>query len=141
MIDALFGDLGDILAAVAGTDVFSANYIDLGSIASKSRFTEHALAPELRAVFSNSAAALAAIDSYTPFIYHDTASGFATNNSKALVGDTTALGLAAGTLITMRVPIHTHRYIELGVTPVSTGVFTAVTISGWFEFGVQPTVI
>jgi hypothetical protein len=136
MTDALFGSLGACSGATKTTTVYSTNYLDLGTISSKSRFTKHTLTPNLYAHWQPRTAMNAA-DSFVPLIYHADNSGFSSNNEFVFTGPATALGLAEGYIVRARVPETVREFLELALTPESTGVFTATVYNVWFEVGGQ----
>jgi hypothetical protein len=134
MIDQLFGSLGTIAMATKNVIVYSTNYLDLGTISSKSRFTQHTVTPNLYA-FWQPQAAMNAADSFIPLVYEATNSGFSTGNVYIVTAPQTALGLAQGMKIRYRMPETVEEFIELGANPQSTGTLTATTLNAWFEVG------
>lgn len=134
MIDQLFGSLGAIPMAVKATIVYSANYLDLGTISAKSRFTQHTVTPNLYA-FWQPQSAMNAADSFIPLVYEATNAAFSSGNVYIVTAPQTAAGLPAGTKIRYRMPEIVEEFLELAANPQSTGTLTATNLNAWFEVG------
>lgn len=132
MRDLIFGNIS---AATTDTTVYSANSIDFG--ASDSRLSDSSIktgnAEEETIAFSLGAD-LASIDYVIPIV-QDSADG--STWADVMTGPACNAGTKKGVFCTLPFP-HRHRqYIRTGVTPKSSGVFTAVTVSAWIEPGVR----
>jgi hypothetical protein len=124
---------GNLSLATADTDVYSADFFDLGALTG-SRFTKHTLDDDLYICFRNTTAFLAA-DSYVPFLYQADDDAFTTNAEKAATWPESDTEIPAGKILRFKVPKTVRRYIKAGATPKSTGTFTAETVESWLELG------
>lgn len=131
-----FGNLSSLSLATKDVDVSSADSIMMDAINTGSRFTRYQTGradEDLVACFCPSAD-FASIDDFIPYI-EDSADGSAW--SKIITGQQVGAPALAGTVYALPIPLDHKKYLRLGATPKSTGVFTAKTLQVWFEHGAQ----
>lgn len=132
MRDLVFGD---IAAATKDVDVVSEHSINFG--ASDARLSDPSLTMgnqhDLNVVFSLESD-LAAIDQVIPFI-EDSANG--SDWAKVLTGPTCPAGTKKGVFSVLPMPRKHRQHLRAGVTPKSSGTFTARTVNAWLEPGAQ----
>jgi len=138
MIDALL-KLGSVTLATKATAAYTADYLDLGSIASASGFTLKTL-PEMFICFQINGDPGTADDYIDPAFQSADDTGFSTNLDTTAFpsSDTT---LATGTILRYRVPMQCRRYVRGKVTPQSASTYDANTCIVWLEAGAQEQVI
>ena len=132
------GSIGTMTLATSGTTVYWANYIDLGTISSSSRFTLHTLFNGLYAVFSNEAAAFGAADSMNPGVQDDSATNF-TTTVKTTQFQAPAVAQGTGSYFRYRMPENGQRYWRHYAVPTTTSSWTSgsLVMTCWFEEGAR----
>jgi hypothetical protein len=117
---------GTTSLATKDTAVYSANSLNLNLPATQKtgRF------PAVTIVFQTNAS-FAAVDGLVPFL-QDSADG---SSWKTILTGAEITAPVSGQQIVMGMPVEHRQYLRTGVTPKSTGTFTAVTLDSWIELG------
>jgi len=134
MIDSLH-KMGSVTLATKATAAYTADYLDLGAIASASGLTLKTL-PEMFICFQIDGDACAATDYIDPAFQTADNTGFSTN-LETTAFPSSATGLATGTILRYRVPMQCRRYVRGKVTPQSSATYDANTCIVWLEAGAQ----
>jgi len=134
MIDSLL-KMGSVTLATKATAAYTADYLDLGAIASASGLTLKTL-PEMFICFQIDGDACAATDYLDPAFQTADNTGFSTN-LETTAFPSSATGLATGTILRYRVPMQCRRYVRGKVTPQSSATYDANTCIVWLEAGAQ----
>lgn len=134
MIDSLH-KMGSVTLATKATAAYTADYLDLGAIASASGLTLKTL-PEMFICFQIDGDPCPATDYIDPAFQTADDTGFSTN-LETTAFPSSATGLATGTILRYRVPMQCRRYVRGKVTPQSSGTYDANTCIVWLEAGAQ----
>ena len=135
MRDAL-ADFGALSLATKDVAVYGADQLDLATIDSNFRYSQHQPGGNGLCVVFVPATDFSTVDGIIPFIEGDGDSAF--GSATTLVTGEQRTAPDAGDRIVLPLPPRCERFIRVGATPKSSGTFTAETVYAYLEHGVNP---